>query len=137
MTSRSTREVLEDHLCSRTNKDLERDLALNYAPDVVMLTGSGVFRGHEGVRESGRLLRERPPEGTFTYRTTLHDGETAFLEWSAEADGARVDDGADSFLIRDGRIVVQTIHYTVRDVDDGSERAEAPWTNHGASVGRG
>lgn len=29
--------------------------------------------------------------------------------------GARpgVDDGADSFVVRDGRIVAQTIHYTV------------------------
>ena len=37
-----------------------------------------------------------------------------FLEWTGEADnGARVEDGADSYLIRDGRIHAMTIHYTV------------------------
>jgi hypothetical protein len=34
-------------------------------------------------------------------------------------DGTCVDDGADSFLIQNGRIVAQTIHYTVRREADG------------------
>jgi hypothetical protein len=37
----------------------------------------------------------------------------AFLEWSATSEQARVEDGADSFLIRHGRILMMTIHYTV------------------------
>jgi hypothetical protein len=37
----------------------------------------------------------------------------AFLEWTATCATARVRDGADSFWIRGGRIVAQTIHYTV------------------------
>lgn len=37
----------------------------------------------------------------------------AFLEWSAMSPHAKVTDGADSYLIRNGRIIVQTIHYTV------------------------
>jgi len=43
----------------------------------------------------------------------LVEGELGFLEWSARGSGAEVEDGADSYLIRDGRIVAQTIHYTV------------------------
>jgi hypothetical protein len=40
------------------------------------------------------------------------DGELALLSWSAKAcNGARACDGADTFLIRDGRIVGETIHY--------------------------
>ena len=38
------------------------------------------------------------------------------FEWTADGPTARVRDGADSFVIRDGRIVVQTIHYTVEVV---------------------
>ncbi len=53
------------------------------------------------------------PQATFQYRTRLVDGEMAFLEWTAQAEGTEVKDGADSFLIRDGRILAQTIHYTV------------------------
>lgn len=40
-------------------------------------------------------------------------GEMAFLEWTAASKKAIVEDGADSYLIRDGRIVAQTIHYTI------------------------
>ena len=37
-----------------------------------------------------------------------------FLEWTGEVvNGARVEDGANSYPIRDGRIHAMTIHYTV------------------------
>jgi hypothetical protein len=39
----------------------------------------------------------------------------AFIEWMVDAGEVRVDDGADSFLIEEGKIVHQTIHYTVLD----------------------
>jgi hypothetical protein len=37
----------------------------------------------------------------------------AFLEWAYEDANVRVRDGADSYLIEEGKIVAQTIHYTV------------------------
>ena len=45
-------------------------------------------------------------------------GEVGYLEWTADGPTARVRDGADSFVIRDGRIVAQTIHYTVEPLAD-------------------
>ena len=113
MATRSTREVLEDHLQNRRRKALEADLQRNYAEDVVILSRYGVFEGHEGVRESGKLLQGHLPNATYHYDSTLDAGEMAFLQWSGDSDSAQVEDGADSFLIRDGRILVQTIHYTV------------------------
>lgn len=54
-------------------------------------------------------------ESTFDIRTLLTDGRNAFIEWS-DRDGARqVCDGADSFVVEQGLIVAQTIHYTVND----------------------
>jgi hypothetical protein len=44
-------------------------------------------------------------------RTVSHKFRS--LEWTAEAEHARVRDGADSFFIENGWIVAQTIHYTV------------------------
>lgn len=52
MGIRTTDEVLNDHLRLRLEGDLEDDMARNYAADVVLLTGCGVFRGHDGVRAS-------------------------------------------------------------------------------------
>jgi hypothetical protein len=39
--------------------------------------------------------------------------ELAYLEWTADSDGVRIEQGVDSFLIRDGLIRVQTIYYRV------------------------
>jgi hypothetical protein len=114
-SSRSTQQVFDDHLRRRCVHDFEGDLAANYAPDVSMLNADGVFRGHEGVRQLHRRLSRDLPDGRYHYLARVVDGEAAFLAWSAEsADGHTVCDGADSFVIRHGRIVTQTIHYTVR-----------------------
>ena len=110
----STREVFEDHLHKAKLGSIEDDIAQNYATGVVVLSGRGVHHGHGGVRELARLLSEELPDGTFEYHTRLAEGEMAFLEWSGYSDTATVEDGADSFIIRDGKIVRQTIHYTVK-----------------------
>lgn len=118
IAGRAPREVLDDHLALAAAGDWETDLARNVAEDVVVLTGFGVFEGREQVRVLAELLDAQLPGGRFEYTTVVVRGEVGFLEWRAEADGARVRDGADSFVIRDGRIVAQTIHYTVETTGD-------------------
>ena len=115
MPIRTTEEVLEDHLDLAQAGDVETDIARNVATDVVLLTSYGVFRGWEGVREAAALLDRHIGRSAYTYyRTRLWYGELAFLEWSVIGERVRIDDGADSYLIRDGRIQAMTIHYTVR-----------------------
>ncbi len=112
--NRTAREVLDDHLSLAMAWAFETDLARNFSPDIVLLTGYGIYRGIAGVREKVRLLNEHLPGGIWVYTNIMAEGEMGFLEWTAEAEnGARVEDGADSYLIRDGRIHVMTIHYTV------------------------
>lgn len=94
--------------------DTEGDIERNYADDVVLLTGVGVLRGHGGVRESRAILAEDLPGGDFEYLTRLCHDEYAFLEWRGQSPDIHIEDGADSFVLRDGRIVMQSIHYTVR-----------------------
>ncbi len=71
------------------------------------------MRGREGLTELARLLEQELPEAPYTYTSSLVEGRIAFPEWTAEAEHARVRDGADSFVIEDGWVVAQTIHYTV------------------------
>jgi hypothetical protein len=111
--NRSTVEVFEDHLVRMLCGDLEGDLAANFARDCVLLTSYGRFDGHDGRREACRLLARHLPQARFHYKQRYVHKEIAFLEWTAEADGGVVTDGADTFLIRDGRIRVMTVHYTV------------------------
>lgn len=113
MACRTAQEVFADHLERRRTKDLESDLARNYASGVVLLTAFGVFRGLDGVRTSAGILRDAVPDAQYDYRVRLVEGDVAFLEWAAWSETARIEDGVDSFLIRDGRIQVQTIHFRV------------------------
>jgi hypothetical protein len=114
MSSRTTEDVFLDHLERAQHGDVAGDLEHNFSPDCVLLTSYGVFRGHDGVRAAAALLDEQIGRTEYEYRTKMVDGDIAFLEWTAESDRARIDDGADSYLIRNGRIEAMTIHYTVR-----------------------
>ena len=58
---------------------------------------------------------EEVPSGEWRYLQRLVAGRMAFLEWTVEAGPFRVPDGADSYLIENGRIQAQTIHYTLVD----------------------
>ena len=114
-TRRPPAEVFDDHLRLASEGDLEGDLARNVAHDIVLLTPRGVFHGHPGVRELARQLTDEIPNGEWRYGTRLVEGRIAFLEWTVETGPFRVPDGADSFVIEDGKIRAQTIHYTVTD----------------------
>ncbi len=108
--------VIRDHLRLRAQGDLDEDLERNIAPNVVVLTRSGTWHGHEGVRRQARALRQYTPHESFDYEALVTHGDAGYLEWSAgDPGGARIVDGADSYFVTHGWIAVQTIHYTVRD----------------------
>ena len=122
LSTRSAQEVLDDHLNLARNWGgdggyegmLEVDLERNYSKEIVTLINRGTFRGYEGVRQLAQMLGEELPEHrSFEYTYTAVEGRMAFLEWAYEDASVRVRDGADSYLIEDGKIVAQTIHYTI------------------------
>ena len=120
LSTRTAREVLDDHLQldehfgEHWQRVVEEDIRRNVSENVVVLINRGTFRGHEGVRELATMLGEELPEHrAFEYTYIAVEGRMAFLEWSYEDARVRVRDGADSYLIEGGKIVAQTIHYTV------------------------
>jgi hypothetical protein len=115
---RTTTEVFEDHLAKRLVGDVEGDIRDNYAKDVVFLTGTGAFHGHDGARYSAKELNSYITEkAEFEYKHTLVDGDYAFLEWTASASDRLVGDGADGFVVKNGKIIFQTIHYNVEKIE--------------------
>jgi hypothetical protein len=68
-----------------------------------------------GVHQAAKNLHHYLSDVTYSYPTKRVAGEFAFLEWYGESSTGKVCDGADSFVIRNSRIVAQTIHYTVRE----------------------
>ena len=117
LRARSAKEVFDDHLRLAAEHRFDEDIARNVAPHCVILERRGIFHGRDGARELAQLLEEELPDAPYVYTNRLIADRVAFLEWTAEAAATHVRDGADSFLIEDGWIVAQTIHYTVEDVE--------------------
>lgn len=110
---RSTREVLEDHLDRRRRGDLDGDIEQNYHPDVVCLSLTGVRRGAQGLREQAAELDEALPDATFRYRELIVADDVGMEVWDGGSKTAVVREGTDTFVVREGRIVAQTVHYHV------------------------
>ena len=108
---RATIQVLEDHLERRERGDIDGDLEHNYAQDVVLLCEHGVLQGRDAVRNSAKALANRLPSARFRFPFKAVESDYALLHWNAQSAGARVDFGVDTFVIPDGRIVVQTVSY--------------------------
>ena len=115
-------EVFEDHLRLRSLGDLEADLERNYADDIVLLCELGALKGRAAIRRSARRLGVQLPDAEFEFPTKLVQGEHAFLVWKARSQRFEVEDGADSFVIRGGRIVLQTIFYRLSKGSLDNER---------------
>lgn len=127
LSNRTAREVLDEHLkLSNEWKDeaemwrnLSENLRRNFSENCLVLTNRGVFRGHAGIRElvemeSAEMIgAEMARGGSFRYINKVVEGRMGFLEWAYEDANVRIRDGADSYLIEDGKIVAQTIHYTM------------------------
>ena len=110
-TTRSTLDVFEDHLRLRAEGDLETDLQRNYSESVVLLTVNSNAKGHDALRLSAHRLAEQLPDGRFEWMAKQVNGPYALLVWRATSDRFDVIAGADSFLISEGKIQMQTIHY--------------------------
>ena len=121
LSGRSARDVLDDHLNlandwvdTPLDGVMEHDLRRNVSEDIVVLLNRGTFRGHDGVRQLAEMLAEELPEHeAFEYTYVAADGRMGLLEWTYTDATVTVRDGVDSYLIEDGKIVAQTIHYTL------------------------
>lgn len=110
---RDTKEVFESHLLFTLGWNMDADIEQNFSPDCIVLTSYGVFLGKDGAREAFRCIERQLPDADILFTNRSYHGDLAFLEWQAEADDAFVDDGASTYLIKEGKIVGMTIHYTV------------------------
>ena len=85
----------------------------DYADDAVFVGPAGVLRGKDGIREAFTKLLADVPNAEWAIPTEIYEGDVLFIEWSAKAANSRVEDGIDTFIFRDGEIVLQIVRYTL------------------------
>lgn len=111
--ARTPQEVFQHHAEVLIRGDLE-GIVSDYADDAVFITPAGVLRGKDGVREGFTTLLADVPNAEWKVPTQIFEGDVLFIEWSAHAERTFVEDGIDTFVFRDGEIVVQTVRYTLQ-----------------------
>lgn len=109
---RSPQEVFQHHAEALGAADLD-GIVSDYAQDAVFITPDKVRRDADGVREGFTKLLADLPNARWELPTQIYEDDILFLEWKADADTARVEDGIDTFVFRDGLIRVQTVRYTL------------------------
>src|SRR5262245_40753726 len=78
------------------------------------MSAEGIDRGHDGVRRVAEVLHRYIGPGDWRCDNMLAEGEVALVQWSGTTNRLAIHDGADTFVVREGRIVTQTIHYSSR-----------------------
>ena len=110
--ARTPQEVFAHHGETLMAEDLD-GIVSDYAEDAVFITPDGVRTGKDGVREGFVKLLGDVPHAKWELPTQIFEGDILFLEWKAESENVKVEDGIDTFVFRDGLIRVQTVRYTV------------------------
>jgi ketosteroid isomerase-like protein len=106
-TVETTGVVLARHLGAIASRDVDQIIP-DYTEDSVLVTPDGTFQGLEQIRGFfTAALNIFTPEviGMFNISKQEVVGDVAYIFWSA---GPTVPFATDTFLIRDGKILVQT-----------------------------
>jgi hypothetical protein len=110
--ARTPEEVFQHHGEALMAEDLD-EIVAGYSDDAMFITPDGIKRGKDGVREGFAKLISDVPGAKWELPTMLFQDDILLLEWKAESENVKVDDGIDTFVFRDGMIRVQTVRYTV------------------------
>ena len=103
MSTETTRAVLDHHMKALDAADVDAILD-DYAEDCLFVSGANALRGVDALRNVfGKVPADTAAAMTMEHRVC--DGEIAYVVWSMP-NGTR---GTDTFVVRDGKIVAQTV----------------------------
>jgi hypothetical protein len=111
--TRTPQQVFAHHGPALAAADID-EIAADFADDALVITPAGVNRGKDGVRAAFRQLFADLPDAAWDIRGQTWADDVLLLEWAADAGQSRADDGVDTFVFHDGKIRVQTVHYTLQ-----------------------
>ena len=105
----STQAVLDNHLQSFGAGNLDGILS-DYDANAILFTPEGALKGPNEIKPLfERLLAEfGKPGASFAMKQVTVDGDYAYIIWSAETADNVYELATDTFVVRNGKIVVQS-----------------------------
>ena len=118
MNNKTTKEVFEHHLKVFANKDII-GLMSDFNEDSIYINSFGIeLKGVQEIIKIYQQYFEMQEKGTTSNITNMIiKGEIVFLEWTSDSPSSYIEDGVDTFVIRNGIITAQTAKFTVRKKD--------------------
>ena len=112
MDLRTTKEVFDHHNQAFKAADIEAVMS-DFAEETTYVTANGVAKGKDAIREIYLKHFATALVGdSSTIISLVTEGEIVLFEWTAKTATIRINDGVDTFVIRDGSIVAQTARST-------------------------
>ena len=106
-TTKQTEATLTHHLQAVTEGDMDAILS-DYVEESILYTPDGALRGLNQIRGFfSETLENAPPGFMENFEMVRQDveGELAYIVWKS---GSAVPLGTDTFIVRKGKIVMQT-----------------------------
>jgi ketosteroid isomerase-like protein len=107
--SANTSDVLAHHLNAFAQGNVDETLK-DYTDDSILMHPDGIVKGLAELGSFFSEIYKAFPPGNYSFemrRQEVH-GEVAYIVWKADTPSLDVPVGTDTFVIRDGKIVVQT-----------------------------
>jgi ketosteroid isomerase-like protein len=105
----STKDVVDHHLKSFGEGNLKGILS-DYAPGAVLFTPEGPLRGIDAIRSlfQAMLAEFGKPGAAFSLKQLFVEGDYAYILWTAETADNVYEMATDTFVVREGKIVIQS-----------------------------
>jgi ketosteroid isomerase-like protein len=113
--TRSTTEVIQAHLQARHAGQIDAVLQ-DYAPQAMVISPLGIYRGTERIRRFAATLTEiLPPGCEFNLEKEIIEGEVGYLVWQGESRLCRFPYVGETLVVRDGLIQAHTLAGIIED----------------------
>jgi hypothetical protein len=108
----TTQAVVNHHLERFAALDMQGVVA-DYAPDAVMIVPTGVLRGVSEITPlfQNLVAEFAKPGSTFDLQQQVIENDVAYIWWVAETPDNTYELGTDTFIVRDGKIALQTFAF--------------------------
>jgi len=107
--TRETTEILDRQNLYFVKGDVD-ELMKDFSEQSMLFTPDGVLEGLDSIKKFYTEVTANvlPPGSDFKISRQEVRGQTAYIVWSAESKNYRFPLGTDTFVVQDGKIIVQT-----------------------------
>ncbi len=108
-SSAMTEKVLDHHLAAFGDRDMKAILE-DYTEESVLLTPDGPVTGHKELQPvfEAFFADFAKPGSVFEIKQRIIQGEVAYIVWTAETADNVYELATDTFIVKDGKIAVQS-----------------------------